>query len=82
MQLLDNDFPGLTYGIAQAGIPAVLGFRWKVSDESAKELALSFYKSLFRHGDLNLALFEARKKIAIKNRDDQTWMSPVLIVQE
>lgn len=82
VQLLDNDFPGLAYGIAQAGIPAVLGFRWKVSDESAKELALSFYKSLFRHGDLNLALFEARKKIAIENRDDQTWMSPVLIVQD
>ena len=25
--LLDDDFPGLAYGIAQAGIPSVLGFR-------------------------------------------------------
>jgi DNA-binding response OmpR family regulator/CHAT domain-containing protein len=81
-QLLDDDFPGLVYGIVQAGIASVLGFRWEVSDESAKKLALSFYRSLFTHGDLDLALFEARREIAIRNKDDKTWMSPVLIIQE
>ncbi len=81
-QMLDNDFPGLVYGIAQAGIPSVLGFRWEISDKGAKELALSFYKYLFAHGDLALALYNARREIAANNRDDPTWMSPVLIVQE
>lgn len=81
-QMLDTDCPGLVYGIAQAGIPSVLGFRWKISDNGAKELALSFYKHLFAHGDLALALYNARREIAAKNRNDPTWMSPVLIVQE
>jgi len=81
-QLLDEDFPGLAYGMAQAGIPSILGFRWDVPDKSATKLALSFYKSLFRQGSLEMALFEARNEIAIKDRDDITWMSPVLIYQE
>lgn len=81
-RLLDDDFPGLTYSIAQAGIPSVLGFRWDVKDESAKNLSLYFYKSLFQQGNLDMALYEARKEIATINRDDQTWISPVLIVQE
>ena len=81
-QMLDNDFPGLIYGIAQAGIPSVLGFRWEISDQGAKKLALSFYKYLFEHGDPALALYNARMEIATNNIDDPTWMSPVLIVQE
>ena len=81
-QMLDNDFPGLVYGIAQAGIPSVLGFRWEISDKGAKELALSFYKYLFAHGDLALALYETRRDIVMDNKKDPTWMSPVLIVQE
>jgi len=81
-QMLDNDFPGLIYGIAQAGIPSVLGFRWEISDKGAEELALSFYKHLFAHGDPALALYNARREIATNNRVDPTWMSPVLIVQE
>jgi len=81
VQLLDDDFLGIADGVIYAGVPAVLGFRWPVSDKSAKQLALAFYKSLLRQGNLDLALLHARREVAIPNKDDPTWISPILIVQ-
>jgi CHAT domain-containing protein len=78
--LLDDDFLGIADGMIQAGVPAVLGFRWPVSDSSAKELALAFYSSLANQGQLDVALFHARRLIASRDRDDITWISPVLII--
>jgi hypothetical protein len=80
-QLLDDDFLGIADGAIYAGVPAVLGFRWPVSDKSAKQLALAFYRSLLGQGNLDLALFHARREVAGPNRDDPTWISPILIVQ-
>lgn len=80
-QLLYEDFSGLALGIIKAGIPSVLGFRWYVSDEGALNLAKCFYKSLFKQGNLDKALYDARYEIATQNIDDHTWMSPILIAQ-
>ena len=80
-QLLDDDFLGIADGAIHAGVPAVLGFRWPVSDKSAKQLALAFYQSLLSQGNLDVALFHARREVAGPNRDDPTWISPILIVQ-
>ena len=79
--LLDDDFLGIADGIVQAGVPAVLGFRWPVSDNGAKDLALAFYESLANQGQIDTALLQARKEIAGRDRDDITWLSPVLIMQ-
>lgn len=79
--LLDNDFLGIADGIIHAGVPAVLGFRWPVSDDGAKTLALAFYKSLAEQGQLDTALLDARCEVAARNRDDITWLSPILITQ-
>jgi hypothetical protein len=80
-KLLDDDFLGIADGIVHAGVPAVLGFRWPVSDRGGKKLALAFYKSLARQGQIDTALLAARCEVAALDRDDITWLSPILIMQ-
>lgn len=79
--LLDDDYLGLADAIIQSGVPSVLGYRWPVSAGSAKEMAIAFYRSFVRHGSPELALLDARRDIAMRNKDDLTWVSPILIVQ-
>jgi CHAT domain-containing protein len=78
--LLDDDFLGLADAVAQAGVPSVLGFRWPVSDAGAPKLALAFYRSLLEQGSPEIALWSARCELAV-NRNDTTWLSPILIHQ-
>jgi DNA-binding response OmpR family regulator len=80
-KLLDDDFLGIADGIIHAGVPSVLGFRWPVSDDGAITLALAFYESLARQGHLDTALLDARREVAMQDRDDITWLSPILIIQ-
>ena len=79
--LLDDDYLGIADGIIQAGVPSVLGYRWPVSAGRAQEMTLAFYRSLLRHGSPELALLDARRELAARNKDDLTWASPILIVQ-
>ncbi len=81
LHLVDNDFLGIADGIVQAGVPAVLGYRRPVADRSGRLLAAAFYESLARQGQLDTALWEARCTIAGRDRNDVTWMSPVLVMQ-
>jgi DNA-binding response OmpR family regulator len=81
-KLLDDDFLGIADGLTMVGIPSVLGFRWPVSDEGAVNLAQEFYKNLAETGEIDTALLNARCEIAAKNRDDLTWLSPILIMQD
>ncbi len=80
-KLLDDDFLGITDGLVQAGVPSVLGFRWPVSDRGAIMLSNEFYQSLAKQGQIDTALFEARYEVATRDRDDITWISPILIMQ-
>lgn len=79
--LLDDDFLGIADGIVHAGVPSVLGYRWPVSDAGARTMADAFYQSLARQGQIDTALLDARCEVAAQNRDDITWLSPILIVQ-
>jgi ActR/RegA family two-component response regulator len=79
--LLDDDFLGIADTVIQAGVPSVIGFRWPVSDAGAPKLAEAFYRSLLRQGSPEIALWEARRELAGLNRDDPTWLSPILIHQ-
>jgi CHAT domain-containing protein len=78
---LDDDFLGIADAVIQAGVPSTLGFRWPVSDEGAPKLALAFYRSLLKRGSPEIALWQARRELAALNRDDATWLSPILIHQ-
>jgi len=80
-QLLDDDFLGLADSLIGAGVPSVLGFRWPVSDQGARLLASSFYESLFSQGNLDVALLEARCRVAERDRNEKAWISPILIAQ-
>ena len=80
-QLLDDDFLGIADGIVCAGVPAVLGFRWPVSDSEASTLASAFYESLSGQGQIDTALLDARCRVAARDRDDITWLSPILVMQ-
>jgi len=80
--LLEDDFLGLADAIVHAGVPSVLGFRWPVSDKGACEMALEFYRSLLESGSPEIAIWQARRKLAGTNRDDPTWLSPILIHQQ
>jgi CheY-like chemotaxis protein len=79
--LLDDDFLGLADAVVHAGVPSALGFRWPVSDDGARKLALAFYRSLLDQGRPDVALWHARRELAV-DRNDHTWLSPILIHQE
>lgn len=78
--LVRDDFLGLADAVVQAGIPTVIGYRCPVRDDSAPKLAQAFYESLFENGRPEVALWRARVKLAT-NRNDPTWLSPILIHQ-
>lgn len=78
--LMDDDFLGLADAVAQAGVPSVVGFRWPVSDDGARRLALAFYQSLLEQGSPEIALWNARCELSV-DRNDTTWLSPILIHQ-
>lgn len=79
--LLADDFLGIADSIIHGGVPTVLGFRWAVSDAGAKALSVAFYLSLAEQGQIDTALFKARCEVAGTDRDDITWLSPILIMQ-
>jgi len=81
-RLVEDDLLGLADGIIQAGVPAVISFRWPVSDHGAQRFALSFYESFFQQGSLGRAVLNARREVAAESRSDRTWLSPILIMQD
>ncbi|MCK6561693.1 CHAT domain-containing protein [bacterium] len=81
-QLLSGDFLGIAEAAILAGVPAVLGYRWPVSDKGARMMAATFYKSFLECENLGEALLEARRELASEDKNDRTWMSPVLINQK
>jgi CHAT domain-containing protein len=76
-----DDFLGLADAVIQAGVPSVLGFRAPVVDRRAIKLATYFYQYLLERGSMEVALWDARRKLAVENRDDPTWLAPILISQ-
>jgi CHAT domain-containing protein len=78
-----GDFFGLFDALARADVPMVLGYRWEVGDPSAFKFAESFYENLWRTLSPAEALFEARNEISQDGvrRDNETWASPVLMMQ-
>ena len=80
--LVEDDFLGLADAIIHAGVPSVLGYRWPLSDVSAPKFTTAFYTALAEREELDTAVLEARKAAATASRDDPTWYSPILIMQD
>ncbi|HWM91157.1 MAG TPA: response regulator [Thermoanaerobaculia bacterium] len=66
--------------LARADVPVVLGYRWKLP-ASAAALAQDFYRALWRTLSPGEALLEARRLISIRDQEDCSWASPVLLEQ-
>jgi hypothetical protein len=67
-------------------VPAVLGYRWAVSDEGACLFARAFYEALFdrsntSHKFIEYAFLAARKAVYGRAASDPTWASATLVMQ-
>jgi hypothetical protein len=83
VKLLDDDFLGVMDGLVMGGVPAVLGFRWPVSDNGARLLAHAFYSTwLGEEKRLDKALCQARGAVADQmGLDERAWFSPILVMR-
>jgi CHAT domain-containing protein len=79
--LLDSDYLGVIDALVAAGVPAALGYRWPVDAAGATLLAQTFYDKLHQSTSIEAALLLARQEVR-SQLDDQTWISPILVVQE
>jgi hypothetical protein len=82
--LLKYDFLGLSDALVRANVPEVIGFRWAISSKKALSFAKEFYNALLFKYFLctEKAMFEARSRIAEIDRNDSTWIAPILISQK
>lgn len=82
-QLGRGDFHGMLEALATADVPIAIGYRWTVADSPALYLAQNYYEALWRTFSPGDALLEARMKATMgpMGRDDETWASPVMIMQ-
>lgn len=77
-----GDFYGILEALARADVPSVIGYRWTVTDISSLQIAIEFYRNLLATLSPAEALYFARQEVAIQNGlDDETWASPVLLMQ-
>jgi hypothetical protein len=72
------------FELATAGLPAVAGFRWGITEDAASSFARSFYEHLLKERCLEVAFWRARREIHDKSAPEEnlTWASPMLVVQD
>jgi hypothetical protein len=71
---------GFAVAAAQYGVPAVLGFRWKVQDKPAEQHARLFYHQLFKEKAIDKAFRNTRRGMRLLNRKDNAWASGMLVM--
>ncbi len=79
--LLQQNYLGVMDAIIQAEVPSVLGYRWNVTDAGALLFATRFYEALFQTHCPAKAAYRARRAVYDNNADDETWTSPIIVVQ-
>jgi CHAT domain-containing protein len=81
---LSQMYTGTMEAVVTAGVPNVVGFRWAVSDKSARHLADEFYRQIFEvqaEKNLSLAMLEARRMVEGQPDFFDAWASSMLITQ-
>ncbi|MFX0093598.1 MAG: CHAT domain-containing protein [Candidatus Hodarchaeota archaeon] len=70
---------GLIRSLTLAGAQTIISTNWRVSDDSARDLAIAFYKSLLDGLHVSKALQKARKEIYTKyNQELSHWAAYTL----
>lgn len=70
-------FSGLAPGLLLAGVPAVVGMQYPVTDEFAHRFAHNFYSALLGERDILSAMHTARRLTR-----EGSWYSPVLYLRQ
>jgi CheY-like chemotaxis protein len=77
-----GDFHSVFESLAKADVPIIIGYRWSVKDRQAMRLAEVFYSELWRTLSPGEAMLSARLDAAREwGLDDDTWASPVVLMQ-
>ena len=74
--------PDAVFRLAQAGVPAAIGFRWEVDDKEAAEFTLHLHQALARGEAVGRAFHRAVSRLKAIHVDSPTFASPVLMVQD
>lgn len=74
-------FSSVASGLIQSGVPAVIAMQSEISDDAAKEIAETFYKSLALNMPVDTAITEARRKIYLFDLGSLEWATPILYMQ-
>lgn len=71
---------GFAVAAAQYGVPAVVGFRWKILDKPAAQHARLFYHQLFREKLIDTAFRNTRRGMRRLSRKNNAWASGMLVM--
>ena len=74
--------PDAVFRLAQAGVPAAIGFRWEVDDKEASEFTFCLHQALAGGEAVGRAFHRAVSRLKAKHIDSPTFASPVLMVQD
>ena len=74
--------PDSVFRLAQAGIPAVIGFRWEVDDQEAAFFTQSLHRNLAKQVSLGRAFHRAVSETRTKYPKSPTFASPMLVAQD
>jgi CHAT domain-containing protein len=79
-QLVDRS---VSYGLASKGVPLVIGMQCKIPDQDALVFVRTFYRELVGTGNVELAVMEARQKVAEEHLGPvpASWAIPVLLMR-
>jgi ligand-binding sensor domain-containing protein len=68
--------------LREAGLPAVVGMQYPISDTAAARFTEGFYNALIHHGQVDYAVAQGRKAIAADEHTmPRDWACPVLYSQ-
>lgn len=74
----EQDF---VFALAKNLVPAIVGFRWDIKDDLAREYTQCFYERLFETLSLDRAFLQARQKMHADHRQEPIWAAPMLVIQ-
>lgn len=78
----ESSSPDAVFRLAQAGIPAAIGFRWEVDDREAAEFTAELHRALANDEPVGRAFHKAVHFIKATHLTSPTFASPVLMVQD
>lgn len=78
----ESSAPEAVFRLSQAGIPAVIGFRWEVNDKEAAFFTAQVHKALAEGIPLARAFRVAVNAVGTEYEKSPTFASPMLVVQD